>query len=1448
MPYIGRDLNRGNYLKLDDISSSFNSSTTTFNLTVGGSAFTPGSAFSILVSVGGVIQEPESAYQVENSEITFANAPTAQDSFFCLALGVPIGIGVPGNGTVNGTQMAKPFNYDGFFFLDDANNRVGINSSTPTVALDVDGIIKASSFTGGSGGINAGVVTCTGLDLNGNGDVSGNFVIGGDLTVNGTTTTLDTNLIDVDKIEVTTAGTNVAVAVTHNGTGDLVRLYDGTSQVVTVDDEGKVGIGSAIPSQKLDVLGTLTYDGTYLDIGGGVTRFTKQGSYNSLEIGYGQNSNQNAFIDLIGDTTYTDYGTRIIRYGQNGANGTTDILHRGTGSLNLQTSDAASIVFKTNGNNERLRITSDGYVGIKETNPIHALSVGINTSTAWDSTKNISNTTNNDFIGLNIHNTNSGANPEVGIMLRTGASGFGQYSLNCRRTGTNTADLIFRTRDGGAASKEVLRIAADGKVGIGTNNPLGTLSLIADDQQSHADIVFQTKGGTSLAHAALSTTDDSGGTDVMLGANLYLSTNGTQTRYNTGRSGSAVRFGYSGTIRFYNNNSNNAPTERLRIDSDGRLLQNGMTAIGDFMHQMEGAGGTGKVPAILFKNGTASTNEIIGGFTAYNTSNEVATIYAKEESANDDAYLQFSTKATGGSLTERLRIASDGRVQIAGQNAIAATSLTHRLLVRSQNDSNAIAIAGRNGDHIGELSFYQSDASTKLGEIEGHTTHLNLVSRTGYISFATGGTTEKLKIASDGTITHTNFNGVGLHMSGGQDPTLQISDTDGTNQYVQLAHNGGDSYIVTRNNTSHGGFRVYSQNGSETLTRFRIDSAGRIHTGNPGTGASDDFNITALGTGATLSLCRAASGNASDGDLLGSIAFQSYPAGQGYSAAEASIRSYAETGQSGSAAPTSLNFYTKPSTVGPGASASERMRIESDGRVHVGSYVSHNTSVSGIFAPTASTSGKFSYKAIEIGTGIASGTDQGAIIVGRRKATSSSPGALVGCWDDGTDVTLYYGGGWGSHAGSATRLNFYTDTYNTGNNSGSIRLSIGSKGQIFLNNRDSNNSSHRGNIIAYAPISGEFSYKSLEIGSMQPTSNSTGGLIVSQRKGTTAYPFAMMGSWDDGSNCNMYYGGGWGSQSANATIHRFYTGSYQGTNGSSGTEVFTIDNSGNLKQQRISSGGSGFSYFTGSSEYVFGSTTSSPSSGGAEAKFQIHDAKTRATLSINGYMNNAGGPFMQFVSSRSGTVGTLGTKAIAGDYHGDIRFMGDNGTNYQTLVQSASIQAKQVTSISDGDTVCGGEIQFYTGNNSAGSVTEKLRLQNDGKLKYGLDTMGLPGSIQGGGFMMYADNGSNNITRLTFTGLISGCYIATIGYYNAAGQGMGGAMFFVSGYQTANHTYDIHEVRRWDGASNSAISGVTKSGSNWYIEITNTHGSYNGGGEVNLYGDSQATFAVTYRQ
>ena len=52
MAYLGRELTSGNYLKLDDISSQFNGSTTTFNLTSGGQAFYPGSGFTFLPDSG----------------------------------------------------------------------------------------------------------------------------------------------------------------------------------------------------------------------------------------------------------------------------------------------------------------------------------------------------------------------------------------------------------------------------------------------------------------------------------------------------------------------------------------------------------------------------------------------------------------------------------------------------------------------------------------------------------------------------------------------------------------------------------------------------------------------------------------------------------------------------------------------------------------------------------------------------------------------------------------------------------------------------------------------------------------------------------------------------------------------------------------------------------------------------------------------------------------------------------------------------------------------------------------------------------------------------------------------------------------------------------------------------------------------------------------------------
>ena len=86
MAYIGRQQTSSTFLKLDDISSQFNASTTTFNLTLGGQAFFAGNPYSLLVSLGGVIQEPIASFTILENQINFASAPRAGANFFCVVL------------------------------------------------------------------------------------------------------------------------------------------------------------------------------------------------------------------------------------------------------------------------------------------------------------------------------------------------------------------------------------------------------------------------------------------------------------------------------------------------------------------------------------------------------------------------------------------------------------------------------------------------------------------------------------------------------------------------------------------------------------------------------------------------------------------------------------------------------------------------------------------------------------------------------------------------------------------------------------------------------------------------------------------------------------------------------------------------------------------------------------------------------------------------------------------------------------------------------------------------------------------------------------------------------------------------------------------------------------------------------------------------------------------
>ena len=105
MAYIGPAPNPGQNREVDDISSSFNGSTAAFTLQVNGQNVSPGSANAIIVSLGGVVQNPGTDYTVAGSTITFTTNPASGLSFFGLVLGQQVDT----EGTADGSITLNKF-------------------------------------------------------------------------------------------------------------------------------------------------------------------------------------------------------------------------------------------------------------------------------------------------------------------------------------------------------------------------------------------------------------------------------------------------------------------------------------------------------------------------------------------------------------------------------------------------------------------------------------------------------------------------------------------------------------------------------------------------------------------------------------------------------------------------------------------------------------------------------------------------------------------------------------------------------------------------------------------------------------------------------------------------------------------------------------------------------------------------------------------------------------------------------------------------------------------------------------------------------------------------------------------------------------------------------------------------------------------------------------------
>ena len=217
-------------------------------------------------------------------------------------------------------------------------------------------------------------------------------------------------------------------------------------------------------------------------------------------------------------------------------------------------------------------------------------------------------------------------------------------------------------------------------------------------------------------------------------------------------------------------------------------------------------------------------------------------------------------------------------------------------------------------------------ATTFIGNLTGNVT--GNVNATSNLLLQIGGS-EKFRVGSSGQfgIGGANYGTSGQVLTSGGSGSAATWSTIPTPDADKITEGNTEAEVIDTGSDGH--FKVTTE-GSERL-RIKNDGKVNITPGGALSGNHPPGDLNIVGTN-FLTMTPNDNANASDNEVLGHIAFLPYAAGT-IAAASAKIEAVAESGQSGSANPTSLRFYTKPSSAGPGNSGTERMRINQDGHV-----------------------------------------------------------------------------------------------------------------------------------------------------------------------------------------------------------------------------------------------------------------------------------------------------------------------------------------------------------------------------------------------------------------------------------------------------------------------------------------------------------------------------------